>query len=105
MTRSDGGLGTFLVGGKGLKTLAQNLNRAKAGSSTTHDKRMRMAETEIRQWCTQINAPDAVMKNAFTLMTDMLRQPETQHLIRGKQNKAVRSLSIIYIHTYIHTYI
>ena len=89
LTRSDGGLGTYLVGGKGLKTLAQNLNRAKASANSAHDKRMRHASDEIRRWCTQINAPEMVLKSSFTLMSDILRH--TPQLVRGKTNTSVNA--------------
>lgn len=67
-------MGVFFSGGKGLKTLAENLNRvAGKGGTSAHDKRMKLAEDDIKVWCQKLQAPLAVQTLARTLMDDLLR--------------------------------
>jgi len=98
-TKSNGGVGTYLSGGKGMKMLAQTMNRAKAGGSSGHDARMKQAEGELRRWCELCNAPDIVLKGSLTIMAEILRNCP-QH-IRGKKNTAVHA-AVLRWSSYLH---
>lgn len=87
-TKSNGGVGTYLSGGKGMKMLAQTMNRAKAGGSSGHDARMKQAEGELRRWCELCNAPDIVLKGSLTIMAEILRNcPQVRGRCHGLQSR------------------
>lgn len=89
MTRLDGGLGTYADAGRGrgLRAMAQSLNRTKAGGAATHDRRMRATEGRVRVWAQEIGAAQRVIDTAVTLTADLLRKHSEK--LRGKSAQAV----------------